>query len=148
TRAAVVRLAGATPTAIVSGRDTEDVRRRVKVDRVVYAGSHGFDIRRADGSVIDDSRGKPFLPALDAAQSALEAALADVPGVQVERKRYAIAVHFRRAADRDVPRVEAAVDAVLAEQPLLREGYGKKVFELRPDIDWHKGQAVLHLLAM
>jgi trehalose 6-phosphate phosphatase len=28
----------------------------------------------------------------------------------------------------------------------LRKGYGKKVFELLPRLDWHKGKAVLWLL--
>jgi trehalose-phosphatase len=28
----------------------------------------------------------------------------------------------------------------------LRKGYGKKIFELQPRLDWHKGKAVLWLL--
>ena len=32
------------PVAILSGRDLDDVRRRVDVADIVYAGSHGFDI--------------------------------------------------------------------------------------------------------
>jgi trehalose 6-phosphate phosphatase len=35
---------------------------------------------------------------------------------------------------------------VLARHPNLRQGYGKKVFELQPRLDWHKGKAVLWLL--
>ena len=31
-------------------------------------------------------------------------------------------------------------------QPRLRKGWGKKVFELQPRIDWHKGKAVRWLL--
>jgi trehalose 6-phosphate phosphatase len=42
--------------------------------------------------------------------------------------------------------VEAMVDDVLARHPDLRKGYGKKVFELQPRLDWHKGKAVLWLL--
>jgi alpha,alpha-trehalase len=43
--------------------------------------------------------------------------------------------------------VEEAVDAALKANPELRKTYGKKVFELRPRIDWDKGRAVLWLLA-
>jgi hypothetical protein len=32
------------PVAIVSGRDLQDVPERVGIDRLYYAGSHGFDI--------------------------------------------------------------------------------------------------------
>jgi len=42
--------------------------------------------------------------------------------------------------------VEAIVNDVLARHPNLRKGYGKKVFELQPRLDWHKGKAVLGLL--
>ena len=37
-------LARQAPVAILSGRDLDDVRRRVNLDGIVYAGSHGFDI--------------------------------------------------------------------------------------------------------
>ncbi len=45
-----------------------------------------------------------------------------------------------------VPEVERIVDDVLAHRPELRKGAGKKVFELRPAMDWDKGRAVLWLL--
>jgi len=32
------------PVAILSGRDLDDVRQRVNIGAIVYAGSHGFDI--------------------------------------------------------------------------------------------------------
>ena len=35
---------------------------------------------------------------------------------------------------------------MIADEPLLRKTGGKKVFELRPNIDWDKGKAVLWLL--
>ena len=38
------------------------------------------------------------------------------------------------------------VGAVLRGCPELRKGLGKKVFELRPASEWHKGKAVVWLL--
>jgi trehalose 6-phosphate phosphatase len=35
---------------------------------------------------------------------------------------------------------------VLADHRGLKQGYGKKVFEIQPAISWHKGRAVLWLL--
>src|SRR6266852_6212500 len=43
-RQALRALAVQAPVAILSGRDLDDLRRRVNVDSIVYAGSHGFDI--------------------------------------------------------------------------------------------------------
>lgn len=145
-RRAVEHLAECCPLALISGRDRCDVQRLVGVDGIIYAGSHGFDIAGPHGLCLEHPRGTDCLPALDRAQRALEERLAGTAGVQVERKKFAIAVHFRRAAPSRVPAVEEAVDAVLAEHAELRRGGGKKIFELRPDIDWDKGRAVLWLL--
>jgi alpha,alpha-trehalase len=38
------------------------------------------------------------------------------------------------------------VDQLLKENPTLRKTHGKKVFEIRPKIDWDKGKAVLWIL--
>src|SRR5438093_12639868 len=42
-------LAARAPVAILSGRDLDDVRRRVNIDAIVYAGRHGFDIAAPHG---------------------------------------------------------------------------------------------------
>src|SRR6266436_355957 len=44
TRQTLQALAMQAPVAILSGRDLDDVRQRVKIGAIVYAGSHGFDI--------------------------------------------------------------------------------------------------------
>lgn len=148
TRRAVADLAAATTVAVVSGRDTLDVMRRVEVEGIVYAGSHGFDIRRGDGSVLEGGRGDPFLASLDAAEGELREAVAAIPGALVERTRFTITVHYRVVAEPDVARVDAAVAAAAARRGDLRRTGGKKVFNLRPDLDWDKGSAVRALLAV
>ena len=145
-RAVLARTGGLMPTAIVSGRDTDDVAALVGVDGLTYAGSHGFDILRPDGAR-DQSRGEPYLADLDAAERVLDGPIAAISGAAVERKRFAIAVHYRGVADADVPRVEATVDEALSATGGLRKTGGKKIFELRPDVDWHKGKAVEALMA-
>ncbi|GAB2800660.1 hypothetical protein GCM10027040_30340 [Halomonas shantousis] len=132
--------------AIVSGRDRADVTELVGIDNLVYAGSHGFDIAGPGGLHMQHERAADYLSALDEAEAQLQARLADVPGVLVERKRFAIAVHFRLVGESDVARIEAAVEAVAGQNPRLRRTGGKKVFELRPQLPWDKGKAVLWLL--
>jgi trehalose-phosphatase len=46
------------------------------------------------------------------------------------------------AAHADTLRVSAADDDMLSREPRLQKRYGKKVIELRPNVDWDKGQAV------
>lgn len=144
TREAVRRLAHRCTVAVISGRDLDDVHAMVDVDGLAYAGSHGFDILRPDGG--REQRGREYLPALDRAEAVLREPLGRVDGVRLERKGFAIAVHYRRVAPGDIPDVERAVDAVASQIPELRKTGGKKIFELRPDIDWDKGRALLRLL--
>ncbi|WP_447043909.1 trehalose-phosphatase [Vreelandella sp. H-I2] len=141
------RLAKRCTVAIVSGRDRANVAGLVGIDNLVYAGSHGFDIAGPDGLQMQHERAEEFLPALDEAELQLQVRLAEVPGVLVERKRFALAVHYRLVAERDMDQIEAAVDAVAREHPQLRRTGGKKIFELRPQFSWDKGKAVVWLLS-
>ena len=137
-------LAARLPVAILSGRDLEDVRGRVLVDGIVYAGSHGFDIAGAGG--LRRELGQAYLPVLDAAENELREALDDIAGAQLERKHFSVAAHYRNVHENDAGRVALAVEAVAARHRELRRIDGKKVYELVPDIDWNKGKAVLWLL--
>src|SRR6478735_6323420 len=137
-------LAARVPVAILSGRDLDDVRGRVLVDGIVYAGSHGFDIAGAGG--LRRELGAAYLPVLDKAETELREALDEIPGAQLERKHFSVAAHYRNVNENDAFRVVLAVDAVAARHRELRRMDGKKVYELLPDIDWNKGNAMLWLL--
>ncbi|HZD80018.1 MAG TPA: trehalose-phosphatase [Actinomycetota bacterium] len=143
-RAALRDLARRCAVAVVSGRDLDDVRSMVDVEGIWYAGSHGFDLAGPDGE--RRQHATEYLPELDRAERDLRSSLADAPGARVERKAFAIAVHYRQATDREVPRISAVVDQAAREHPRLRRTDGKKVFELRPDVPWDKGRASLFLL--
>ncbi len=132
------------PVAVLSGRAREDVAAMVGLPELVYAGSHGFDIAGPGGLRFELDQGIPATIA--AAAIRLETDLAGIPGLLVEPKRFAVAVHYRLVDERELPRIEAAVDAARAGHPELRKTYGKKVFELRPALDWHKGKALRWLM--
>jgi alpha,alpha-trehalase len=145
-RATVKALAGLCTVAIISGRDRADVERLVGLDELVYAGSHGFDIAGPDGLEVQHEEGGAFVATVHRAAERLREALAPIKGALVEPKRFAVAVHYRQVIEGEVSMVEAAVDQLLAEASDLRKTYGKKVFELRPRLDWDKGRAVSWLL--
>lgn len=132
--------------AVISGRDLDDVRARVGLDALWYAGSHGFDMAGPGGWREQAVAGREAAPQLDAAEGALRAAVVAIPGAAIERKRFSIAVHWRNTPPEHAAAVEAAVDAALAGRAGLRRGAGKKVFELLPAADWNKGRALLRLL--
>ena len=141
------RLAGRADTvaAIVSGRGLVDVRARVGISDMYYAGNHGFEI---EGPGVDRTHpeAERARPALEACVDALEKALADEPGTEVEDKRWTLSIHYRGARE---PGAEERVRAAVHEHCRgrgLRITSGKKIFEIRPDVDWHKGRATQFLL--
>jgi trehalose-phosphatase len=145
TREVLRKLARRHPVAIVSGRDLEDVRQRVGLENVHYAGCHGFEIAGPRGGRVHEAAAAAA-PQLAAAAAQVAHDVERLAGVQLERKRFTLAVHYRRARDADVPAVREAVARAQARHPALRATSGKKVFELQPDVDWDKGRAVLWLI--
>jgi trehalose 6-phosphate phosphatase len=133
-----------TVVAVVSGRGLADARSRVGIDGLYYAGNHGFEIEGPDVDRVHPAA-EAARPKLDACVASLEEALADEPGTEVEDKRWTLSIHYRRAEREGAEdRVRAAIDA--CRRPGLRVTEGKKVFEVRPDVDWDKGRAVEFLL--
>ena len=134
--------------AVVSGRDRRDVANMVGIDSMIYAGSHGFDIA-GPGIEMQHEDAKRVLPDLNQAEASLRERLQDIEGAWVERKRFAIAIHYREVrSEQDAARVEQAVDEVHRQRPALRKMGGKKIFELQPDVPWDKGYAVLWLTSV
>jgi alpha,alpha-trehalase len=118
----------------------------VRLDELVYAGSHGFEIAGPEGTHITHDVGEQFVSAVDRAEQLLHDELDSIEGVLIERKHVSVAIHYRLVDVRDVSRVEEVVDRVVREEATLRKTRGKKVYELQPKIEWHKGKAVEWLM--
>ena len=142
TRATLERVADRCVVAIISGRDLADVMHMVALERVWYAGSHGFEVWGPGGERGEREEGRRLLGPLAEAADELERSVADIPGARVERKRFAIAIHFRQVDDGRIADVEGAVDRARDRHPGLRKTGGKRIFELRPDVEWDKGRAL------
>jgi trehalose-phosphatase len=128
--------------AVVSGRDLPDLRPRVGVEGIAYAGNHGLEIQ-GPGFEFREPGAAALVGELEAITAELTAALAGVSGAWVQNKVLSASVHFRQAPPELVPRVREAVERVAGphrERFVLRGG--KMVLEVRPAVDWHKGRAV------
>ena len=141
-RNAVKKVADKIPVAMISGRDITYIQKNVNLDGIYYAGSHGFEIEGPDDFRYELEEAEELLPVFEKLEKSLEQSLQQFSGVRVERKKYAVAVHYRNAEEQQVPDIQSAVDAVLEDYPKLTKGRGKKVIELKPKIEWHKGKAV------
>ncbi|PRC52740.1 trehalose-phosphatase, partial [Mycobacterium sp. ITM-2017-0098] len=61
---ALALVAKVCPVAILSGRDLADVRDRVGIPGVWYAGSHGFELTAPDGAYHCNGAAAEFVPVL------------------------------------------------------------------------------------
>jgi trehalose 6-phosphate phosphatase len=130
TRAELERLVGRYAlVACISGRSGADAERIVGVDGVVYAGSHGLELEPEADDWVEPLRA--FAATVDWAY---------------EDKRLTGSFHYRTARDEDAARAYLGEVAERARAAGLVPRWGRKVLELRPPIDAHKGTAVRRLL--
>jgi len=125
--------------AIVSGRAVADLERHLPCPGVAVAGSHGLELRLANGISLPLS-----IPAgLDEARAEIEHFARGRPGLIVEGKPLGIAVHFRLAPQQE--KQVLAFMAELAQRHDLLLQCGKMVVELRPR-GANKGDALKALM--
>jgi trehalose 6-phosphate phosphatase len=130
TRAELARLAGRyLLVACVSGRSGQDARRLVGVDGIEVVGNHGLEL---------DPR------ALALAEKI--AGFRDAVGLPVEDKELSLTYHYREAEDEAAARAELEQVAARAHAEGLDPRWGRKVLEVRPQVEANKGTAVRALL--
>jgi trehalose 6-phosphate phosphatase len=126
--------------AIVSGRSLDDLETWLPLPGIAFSGSHGLELRLADGARLPLSA--PV--GLDDARERIERFAAGVEGLVVETKPAGIALHYRRAPEA-AARAEALM-AALAEDHGLAVQRGKAVVELRSE-GANKGDAIRAFMA-
>ena len=143
TRRLLVRLARHMPVTVITGRDLGDVKERVGLDQLIYVGSHGFDVEGPGIVGRPDAASDERRDVVARIGRELDEKIADVPGVILEPKRFSAAVHYRLVPDQHIAPMLAVVDQIADREAGLRVSKGKKLVELRPDVDWDKGTALL-----
>jgi trehalose 6-phosphate phosphatase len=126
------------PCAVISGRSKSDVALRLGSASVKYiVGNHGLE----PGAELDE-----FEKEMDIVRPLLEVALAKAPGVDIENKRYSLAVHYRKARKKRLART--LIHEAVAALPLpMRTVPGKLVVNIVPARAPNKGDALLELRA-
>ena len=138
---------GRVTVIVVSGRSAADLRTRAHVPGLIVAGNHGLEIagpgwKHVDPAVAESAPNVAHLAA------ALTKATESVPGVLVEDKGLSASVHFRHVPPDQHEAVRAAVHGVLAgsSHPFVLTA-GRLVYDIRPRVYWHKGEAVKWIAA-
>jgi trehalose-phosphatase len=145
-RDTVTRLAEKFQVSVVSGRFREDVENLLGIKGLLYAGSHGFDIK-GEGLELVHPKAKEVIPVVEKVIETLTESLGNIEGLIIEKKKFSVAVHYRMVdEEKYLEKIRQEVDAAAANNPVLRLMKGKKVFELLPAIEWDKGKAIRWIL--
>src|SRR5687768_4993566 len=138
---------GDTDVAFISGRSLSDLRDRCAFDGVYYSGNHGLEI---DGPGVRETREQAvdLRPRVRAIAEVLRHRLDGIHGVILEDKDLTLSVHSRMIEDEmERERVHGIVkESLRTGGDGLKLTYGKRVIEVRPDVEWHKGEATLYLI--
>ena len=130
---------------IISGRSLADIKKRVGVNNIFYAGNHGLEfLFKGRKTFAQESLLKQCLPTLNLAKEELKRALAGTKGVVFEDKGVIFAVHYRRVK-KDLSRIKLIFKEVISPYlrgKKLKTTTGKKVLEIRPNISVNKFNAV------
>ncbi len=121
--------------ALVSGRAIRDLERYLSCRGFAVSGSHGLELRLTDGSSVPLAAPR----GLDQAREQVSRFACAAPGLLVEDKPFSVALHYRRAPERERD-VRSLMDG-LAQTTGLIVQQGKMVAELRPP-GADKGDAV------
>ncbi|WP_288407923.1 trehalose-phosphatase [uncultured Herbaspirillum sp.] len=124
--------------AIVSGRPLDQLDFFLAPLRLPAAGVHGAERRTADGRILQQP-----VPDVHHLRERLLGLVESHPGLQLELKRGALALHYRHAAHLEQRCVETMMDA-LRHEPGFTLLHGKMVVEAKPHIN--KGDAVAAFL--
>lgn len=125
---------------IVSGRSISDLERHLGAPGIALSGSHGLELRYADGTAIPVAAPA----ALAGAREEIRRFADRAAGLLVEEKPAGVALHYRRAPER-AESVTAFMEN-LAERSGLTVQQGKMVAELRP-AGADKGDALKTMMA-
>lgn len=129
-------------STIISGRAIDDLRMRVGLPDIIYAGNRGLEISGRYVEFVDPVAAASSIHLLGITDL-LASELRSIPGISVEFKGLTSTVHYRRARACDIPIINEVVQAGLTPfAPLFEVDAGNWALDIIPRTGWHKGSAV------
>jgi trehalose 6-phosphate phosphatase len=129
--------------AIVSGRALGDVKGRVGMPGLSYAGNHGLEIE-GPGLSFEHPVAAGLRRKVRHITERVAAKAACLDGVEIELKGLSSSVHFRRSSVAARIELDLVIREIIADDdPDIAITAGKMVHEIRPRVGWDKGTAVV-----
>jgi trehalose-phosphatase len=127
---------------IISGRSISDVRSRVGLKQILYAGNHGLEI---SGPNIEFTHPKAKLAREEmlSIRDRLSHSLSGIPGLILEDKVLSLSLHFRQVEKDELEKMNKIFfDIILPLRDRIKLSTGSEVYNIMPPVDWDKGKAI------
>ena len=131
--------------AVISGRALLDVRERVGINGLIYAGNHGLEAE-SDTISYRNPEAEALRRELKCTLLQLKLALSETDGLEIEDKGLTLAVHFRRVTEHLHDWVRSVTFGTVGRSRSFLCQEGKMVIDIKPQIEWNKGYAVQWIL--
>ena len=134
--------------AVISGRSLNDLMSFFHIKNIIYTGNHGLELKGNGLSLpIQAKKAKKLGALVWLLGEKIKDEFSKVPGIFIENKNYTLSVHYRNVSKPYLPFFKQEIARFrkqYAHWPLVWRK-GKKVWEVRPGMKWHKGDAALYL---
>lgn len=134
--------------AVVSGRELSDIKNKVGLEGLIYAGNHGFEweIGGKESSVKVPLIKKKMM---EEVKKRFKIIAENYLGILIESKGFSFSIHYRNLDQKKVKvflRYLKRNNYFMDKRGLLSVVRGKKVLEIRPNVNWNKGKFIKFLL--
>jgi trehalose-phosphatase len=129
---------------VISGRAIDELKSLVGIEGIYYSGNHGLEIEGPGMKYIHPQAEAARATMKDLAAQLAEA-LENIDGVIIQEKGLSVSVHYRLAKPEKEDAVTSAVKRITAphfDKGVIMVYPMKKVWEIRPPVNWDKGKAV------
>jgi trehalose 6-phosphate phosphatase len=131
----------------ISGRRSSTARQMVSLGTIAYLGNHGSELLAPGSTEVEiDPEIAEYEPKVRAFAEAAYTTDVQRLRVRTEDKQAIKAFHWRGAPDEDAAEAAVREIAQRAQDEGLAIHWGRKVLEVRPPIEIHKGRGVRRLL--
>lgn len=127
--------------AILSGRKLKDLKKRVNLQNIIYAGNHGLE-----GEIFSEKYLFPVpdkvLGTLGKIKKQLNQITDKFKGTFIEDKGLTLSFHYRLADKHQTQEIKLLINQILKayiSDGLISVIAGKKVIDITPNVNWSKG---------
>ena len=133
------------PVAVITGRKLTEIKEKIGITGLLFVASHGLEWEE-NGKHHIKPIPKETIEAINLAKEKIRPLMSSYPGMIYEDKSFMFAVHYRimnkELVDAFIKEITSILEPIV-KQHKLRLDHNLMTFELRPEINWDKGDSVL-----